>query len=85
MNKFIFTLSNEEMTKINIIDLEKLYNFIVQNFSKFGLKICLPSVFLHSAKKVFAKCQKKLLGKAGSLPSVKKKHSAKTFFAKYFF
>ena len=29
MNKFIFTLPNEEMAKIKIIDLEKLYNFVV--------------------------------------------------------
>jgi len=32
MNKFIFILTNEEMAKINNIDLEKLYNFVVQNF-----------------------------------------------------
>jgi len=32
MNKFIFTLSNEENIKINIEDLEKLYNFIAENF-----------------------------------------------------
>ena len=32
MNKFILTLSNKEMTKINIVDLEKLYNFVVENF-----------------------------------------------------
>jgi len=29
MNKFIFILSNEEMANINIVDLEKLYNFVV--------------------------------------------------------
>jgi len=28
MNKFIFTLSNEEMTKIKVVDLEKLYKVI---------------------------------------------------------
>ena len=27
-----FTLSNEEMDKIKDVDLEKLYNFIVENF-----------------------------------------------------
>jgi len=32
MNKFIFTLSNEEMTKINVVDLEKLYKFVIENF-----------------------------------------------------
>ena len=26
------TLSDEEMTKIKVIDLEKLYNFVVDNF-----------------------------------------------------
>jgi len=32
MNKLIFIMPNEEMAKIKIIDLEKLYNFVVQNF-----------------------------------------------------
>jgi len=32
VNKFIFTLPNEEMAQIKITDLEKLYNFVVQNF-----------------------------------------------------
>ena len=32
MNNVTITLSNEEMTKTKIIDLEKLYNFVVQNF-----------------------------------------------------
>jgi len=32
VNKFIFTLSNEEMIKIKIVDIEKLYNFVVENF-----------------------------------------------------
>jgi len=31
VNKSIFTLSNEEMSKINIVDLERLYNFVVEN------------------------------------------------------
>jgi len=38
MNKFIFTLSNEEMAKIKIVDLEKLYNFVVPNIL---IGICL--------------------------------------------
>jgi len=25
-------LSNKEMIKINVVDLEKLYNFVVKNF-----------------------------------------------------
>ena len=33
MNNVIVALSNEEMTKINFIDLEKLYNFVVEKFS----------------------------------------------------
>ena len=32
VNKFIFTLSNEERGKIKVVDLEKLYNFIVKIF-----------------------------------------------------
>jgi len=32
VNKFIFTLLNEEMTKIKVIDLQKLNNFVVENF-----------------------------------------------------
>jgi len=32
MNKFIFTLSNEEMTKIKVVDLEKINNFVVDIF-----------------------------------------------------
>ena len=32
MNNVIVTLSNKEMTKINFVDLEKLYNFVVEIF-----------------------------------------------------
>ena len=32
MNNVIVALSNEEMTKINFVDLEKLYNFVVEIF-----------------------------------------------------
>ena len=32
MNNVIVALSNEEMTKINFVDLEKLYNFVVEKF-----------------------------------------------------
>ena len=32
MNNVIVALSNKEMTKINFIDLEKLYNFVVEKF-----------------------------------------------------
>jgi len=41
--------------------------------SNFDLKIFFAECFfLHSAKRVFAECQKTTLGKEGSLPSVKK-------------
>ena len=32
MNNVIVALSNEEMTKINFVNLKKLYNFIVEKF-----------------------------------------------------
>ena len=32
MNNVIVALSNEEMTKINFVDLETLYNFVVEIF-----------------------------------------------------
>ena len=32
MNNVIVALSNEEMTKINFVDLEKLYKFVVEKF-----------------------------------------------------
>jgi len=32
VDKFILTLSNEEITKIKVVDLEKLYNFVVEYF-----------------------------------------------------
>ena len=32
MNNVIVALSNEEMIKINFVDLEKLYNFVVKKF-----------------------------------------------------
>ena len=33
MNNVIVALSNKEITKINFLDLEKLYNFVVEIFS----------------------------------------------------
>jgi hypothetical protein len=32
VNNVTIALSNEEMTKIKIVDLVKLYNFVVENF-----------------------------------------------------
>jgi hypothetical protein len=69
-------LSNEEIINTKVVDLEKLYNFVVEHFliwSHLGpqnmlLRSSLPSVIKkHSAKRVFAECQKK--------------HSAKALFA----
>ena len=60
------------MIKINIVDLEKLYNFVVKHFLiwiRLGLQnsiwnfLCRVFYFLHSAKKVFAECQIETLGK----------------------
>jgi len=72
LNKFILPLSNKEMIKINVVDLEKLYNFVVKNFLiwiRLGLQnsiwnfICRV-LFWNSAKKIFTECQRKTLGKA---------------------
>ena len=32
VNNVTIALSNEEMTKIKVVHLEKLYNFVVENF-----------------------------------------------------
>jgi hypothetical protein len=32
VNNITIVLSNEEMTKIKVVDLAKLYNFVVKNF-----------------------------------------------------
>lgn len=32
VNNLTIAMSNEEMTKIKVIDLQKLYNFLVENF-----------------------------------------------------
>jgi len=55
------------MTKINVVDLEKLYNFVVKNFLiwiRLGLQnsiwnfLCRVFYSWHSGKKVFAECKK---------------------------
>ena len=43
MNKFIFTLSYEEKTKTNIVHLDELYNFVVENFF-IGINLLLQNV-----------------------------------------
>ena len=72
MNNVIVALSNEEMTKINFVDFEKLYNFVVEKFfiwihlgpQKLLRKTDLPRAKkIHTAKSLFAECQKKTLGK----------------------
>jgi hypothetical protein len=82
MNNVNIASSNEEMTKTKVVDLEKLYNFVVEHF--FNLK---PFKSSKSALYIlFAECKKntwqtssfpsvkqKKLGKQASLPCVKKK------------
>ena len=91
------------MSKIKVVELEKLYNFVVENFLiwiRLGLQNSIWNFlyrvfFLHSAKRVFAKCQikhsakkifvkcQKTLGKETSLSSVKKTRQS-GFFAECF-
>ena len=33
VNNVTTTMSNEQMTKIKVVDLQKLYNFVVENIS----------------------------------------------------
>jgi hypothetical protein len=68
VNKFTFTLSYEEMTKIKILYIHELYNFIVENFS-FELIDCFKiwfEIYLYG-KKVFCLVSKKTIGKKNSL------------------
>jgi hypothetical protein len=68
VNKFVLALSNKEMIKINVVDIEKFYDFVVKNFL-IWIHLCLQNsiwnflcrvfYFWHSAKKVIAECQKK--------------------------
>ena len=60
------------MIKINIVDLEKLYNFVVKYFLiwiRLGLQysiwnfLCRVFYFWHSANNIFSECQRKTLGK----------------------
>ena len=76
MNNIIVALLNEKMIKINFVDLEKLYNFVVEKFfiwihlvpQNCFEKNDLPRAKkMHTAKCLFAECQKR--------------HSAKTHFA----
>ena len=76
MNNVLVALSNEEMIKINFVDLEKLYNFVVEKFF----------IWIHlGPQKLLWKTDlprtKKCTRQNTSLPSAKKRHSAKTHFA----
>jgi hypothetical protein len=52
VNKFISTFTNEEMTKIKVVDFEKLHNFVVENFF---IGNCLG--LQNSIEIFFAECQ----------------------------
>ena len=66
MNNVIVALSNEEMSKINFVDLEKLYNFVVE---KFFIWIHLgPQKFI---RKTDLPRAKKYTRQNASLPSAK--------------
>ena len=90
LNNVTTTMSDEQMTKINFVDLEKLCNFVVE---KFFIWIHLgPQKLLwnndlsrakkmHTAKCLFAECQKKALGKDAFCRVQKKWHLAKCLFA----
>jgi hypothetical protein len=79
------------MTKIKIIHLDELYNFIVKTFfieinlllQNVIWKLYLPSVKRkHSAKKkLFTGCQKKTLRKKALCQVSDKKHLVKSLFA----
>ena len=82
MNNVIVALSNEEMTKINFVDLEKLYNFVVEKFfiwihlgpQKLIRKTDLPRAKkMHTAKCLFAECQNIGTRQNTALPSARKK------------
>jgi len=38
VNKFISTFTNEEMTKIKVVDFENLHNFVDLKFSLLSIK-----------------------------------------------
>jgi len=72
-------LSNKKFTTINIVDLEKLYNFVVENLLisiYLGLQNSIWIFFAERffgtrQRSLFAECQK-TLGKEASLPSAYK-------------
>ena len=90
MNNVIVALSNEEMIKINFVDIEKLYNFVVEKFfiwihlgsKKLFWKNDLPRAKKKTHGKMpLCRVPKKDTRQNVSLPSAKKRHSAKTYFA----
>jgi hypothetical protein len=77
MKNVNIALSNEEMTNIKVVDLEKLYNFVVEHFliySHLGPQNVLYNCYLPSVKQKNSR-------QIGSLPTVKK-HSANRLFVK---
>jgi hypothetical protein len=95
MNNVTIVLSNEEMIKTKVVDLEKLYNFVVENFFIL-INLLLQNVFCRSC---LPSGKPKTLGKPSaknntrqraSLPSAKKTLNKELvcrvfFFAKCFF
>ena len=67
MNKFTFTLSYEEKIKTNIVHLDELYNFVVQNFF-----IWINLLLQNMLWKFLCRVSKNNTRQRGSLPSVKK-------------
>ena len=68
MNNVIIALSNEEMIKINFVDLEKLYNFVVE-------KLAL-------GKDTFCRVPKNSTRQNTPLPSARKKALGKDAFCR---
>ena len=68
VNKFVLALSNKEMIKINVVYLEKLYNFVFKNFFiwiRLGLQnliwnfLCRVFYFLTFGKEGLCRVSKK--------------------------
>ena len=91
VNNVTTTMSDEQMTKINFVDLEKLYNFVVEKFfhlnSFRASKIDSKKWFVEGQKNAHSKMplcrvpEKKALGKDAFCRVPKKWHSAKYIFA----
>ena len=69
VNNIIIALSNEETTKIKVVHLEKLYNFVVQNFLVWIHLLLKNVIWIYLCRVFFVQ------------HSAKNWHSAKGFFA----